>query len=52
MLENISMLLLMCICGLQWIVIQALRKKLRDALKEVHSWKLACASYENERRSW
>lgn len=43
---------LLCIVAIQWIVIQLLRRKLRDARKEVASWKLACANYEQERSSW
>lgn len=52
MLEITAIFLLICICALQWIVIQMLRRKLRDSQREVASWKLAAASYDKEANSW
>jgi len=42
---------LLCIVGIQFIFLHVLLRQLRDARKEVASWKLACASYEKERDS-
>lgn len=52
MLEIATIVVLLCIIGLLFIWISMMRRKLRDAHKEIASWKQACANYENERASW
>lgn len=52
MLEKLIILGLICVIGILWVVIQVLKNKLRDARKEIASWKLAVASHENERNIW
>jgi hypothetical protein len=43
---------LICVIGLLAIWIDVLRRRLRDARREIASWKLAVASCEGERNSW
>ena len=52
MLETIAIGVLLCVIGIEGIAIRVLLRKLRDARREVASWKLAVASYEKENGSW
>lgn len=48
MLEKLAILLLLCVIGILWVVIQVLKRKLRDARKECVSWKIAAEHWEKQ----
>jgi hypothetical protein len=52
MLEITIIGLLVCICLLELIALQVLRRKLHDARKERDSWKLAAEHWEKEANGW
>lgn len=52
MLAITIIVVLLCVIGVLSIYTSMLRRKLRDAQREIASWKLAVASYEKERSSW
>lgn len=52
MLEKLIIAILLCIIFILVIFLRVQNRKLRDARKEVVSWKLACAAHENDRKSW
>lgn len=52
MLEKLIIAVLLCIVGILFISLRVLIRQLREARREIASWKLAVESYQKEHDSW
>jgi hypothetical protein len=52
MLEIMCIGVLLCIVAIQFVSMRVLLRKLRDARKEIESWKLAADSLRDQLQSW